>query len=63
MAVIRKAGMRMGVSSHDEAELERALATKPDYVALGPIYPTILKAMKWRPQGLERLTDWKRRIG
>lgn len=63
LAAIRKAGMRLGVSSHDEAELERALGTQPDYVALGPVYPTILKAMKWAPQGLDRVTDWKRRIG
>ncbi len=60
---IRKAGMRLGISSHDEDELERALATEPDYVALGPVYPTILKAMKWDPQGLDRVTQWKRRIG
>jgi thiamine-phosphate pyrophosphorylase len=63
LAAIRKAGMKLGVSSHDEAELDRALATAPDYVALGPVYPTILKAMKWGPQGLERVTEWKRRIG
>ena len=63
LAAIRKAGMRLGVSSHDEAELERALATQPDYVALGPVYPTILKAMHWGPQGLDRVTEWKRRIG
>jgi thiamine-phosphate pyrophosphorylase len=63
LGAIRKAGMRLGVSSHDEAELERALATQPDYVALGPVYPTILKAMKWGPQGLDRVTEWKRRLG
>jgi thiamine-phosphate pyrophosphorylase len=63
LPAIRKAGMRLGVSSHDEAELERALATQPDYVALGPVYPTILKAMKWQPQGLDRVTEWKRRLG
>ena len=45
------------------AELERALAIGPDYVALGPIYPTILKKMKWHRQGLERITEWKRLIG
>ncbi|WP_420963713.1 thiamine phosphate synthase [Brucella sp. IR073] len=60
---IRKAGLKLGVSSHDEAELERALSVKPDYIALGPIYPTILKKMKWEQQGLERLTEWKARIG
>lgn len=60
---IRRAGLRLGVSTHDEAELERALALAPDYVALGPVYPTILKKMKWEQQGLDRVTEWKRRVG
>ncbi|OBY08782.1 thiamine-phosphate diphosphorylase [Rhizobium leguminosarum bv. trifolii] len=59
---IRRAGLKFGLSTHDETELETALAAKPDYVALGPIYPTILKQMKWAPQGLERITDWKKRV-
>jgi thiamine-phosphate pyrophosphorylase len=63
LAALRRAGVRLGVSTHDEAELERALAVRPDYVALGPIYPTLLKVMPWQPQGLARLTEWKRRIG
>lgn len=58
---IRAAGVKLGVSSHDKAELERALALKPDYIALGPIYPTILKKMKWEQQGLPRLGEWKKR--
>ena len=44
-------------------ELDIALAAKPAYVALGPIYETRLKAMKWAPQGLARVADWKARIG
>ena len=60
---LRRAGVRLGISTHDEAELERALALRPDYVALGPVYPTLLKVMPWRPQGLARLGEWKRRIG
>ena len=32
---------------------------EPDYVALGPIYETKLKVMKWAPQGLDRIADWK----
>ncbi len=60
---IRAAGLKLGVSTHDEAELERALTLQPDYVALGPVYPTILKKMKWHQQGVEKLTDWKTRIG
>jgi thiamine-phosphate pyrophosphorylase len=63
IAAIRKAGVKLGVSTHDDAELERALALKPDYVALGPIYPTILKAMAFAPQGLTRIGEWKRRVG
>jgi thiamine-phosphate pyrophosphorylase len=63
VGAIRKAGVRLGVSTHDDAELKRALELEPDYVALGPIYPTILKAMAFAPQGLERIGEWKRRIG
>lgn len=63
LAAIRRAGLRLGVSTHDDAELDRALALAPDYVALGPVYPTVLKAMKWAPQGLARVTDWKARVG
>lgn len=60
---LRAAGIRIGVSTHDHAELETALAITPDYVALGPIYETKLKAMKWAPQGLDRLAEWRSRIG
>jgi thiamine-phosphate pyrophosphorylase len=63
VGAIRKAGLRLGVSTHDDAELNRALRLDPDYVALGPIYPTILKAMAFAPQGLQRIGEWKRRIG
>lgn len=63
LGAIRRAGMRLGVSSHDPAELDRALAVDPDYVALGPIWPTVLKKMPWAPQGLARLAEWKARIG
>jgi thiamine-phosphate pyrophosphorylase len=63
MAAIRAQGVKVGISTHDEAELERALALAPDYVALGPIYPTILKAMAHPPQGLARIGEWKRRVG
>jgi thiamine-phosphate pyrophosphorylase len=62
LEAIRRAGLKLGVSTHNEAELERALAVQPTYVALGPIYPTKLKQMKWAPQGLARITEWKRRL-
>jgi thiamine-phosphate pyrophosphorylase len=60
---LRRAGVRVGISTHDEAELTRALGFEPDYVALGPIYPTLLKVMAFGPQGLARIGEWKRRIG
>ena len=63
VTAIRAAGTKLGISTHDETELEMALAAQPDYVALGPVYPTILKQMKWAPQGLDRLSAWRRRIG
>ncbi|MBO1077869.1 thiamine phosphate synthase [Roseomonas haemaphysalidis] len=63
LAAIRAAGLRLGLSTHSEAELDTALAAGPDYVALGPVYPTTLKVMPWAPQGLDRLRAWKRRIG
>ncbi len=60
---LRRHGVQLGISTHDEAELERALSLAPDYVALGPVYPTTLKVMPWAPQGLPGLREWKRRVG
>jgi thiamine-phosphate pyrophosphorylase len=63
IGAIRANDIRLGVSTHSDEELDRALSLDPDYVALGPIYPTILKAMAFPPQGLARIGEWKRRIG
>lgn len=59
LAAIRAAQLRLGVSTHSEEELAIAMAAKPDYVALGPIYETKLKKMPWAPQGLQRIARWK----
>lgn len=63
LPAIRRAGLRLGISTHDRAELDRALALSPDYVALGPVWPTILKKMKWHQQGVEKLTEWRGLLG
>ena len=63
LVAIKGSGVKLGLSTHSPEELEMAMAAKPDYIALGPIYETRLKAMKWAPQGLDRITQWKRRIG
>lgn len=59
LPALRRAGVRYGLSTHDEAELQRALALAPAYVALGPVWPTLLKRMPWAPQGLARVRTWK----
>lgn len=60
---IRKAGLTLGVSTHDDEELAIALKAKPDYVALGPIFFTTLKSMRFAPQGIPKITEWKKRVG
>ncbi|MGH1413871.1 MAG: thiamine phosphate synthase [Pelagimonas sp.] len=62
-AALRRAGVKFGLSTHDESELDRALSHDPAYVALGPVYPTRLKKMKWGPQGLARVSGWKKIAG
>ena len=59
---IKQAGLKIGISTHDDEELLRACRLKPDYIALGPVYPTILKKMKWHQQGLEKVTEWKEKL-
>jgi thiamine-phosphate pyrophosphorylase len=63
LKAIRAAGLTLGLSTHDDKELETALAAKPDYIALGPIFPTTLKSMRFAPQGIPKITEWKKRIG
>jgi thiamine-phosphate pyrophosphorylase len=63
LKAIRDAGLTLGLSTHDDAELETALRAKPDYIALGPIFPTTLKSMRFAPQGISKVSEWKKRIG
>lgn len=63
IVAIRRNGLKLGISTHTPEELDRALGLDPHHVALGPIWPTILKQMPFAPQGLERIGEWKRLIG
>ena len=63
LKAIRDAGLTLGLSTHDDAELDTALRAGPDYIALGPIFPTTLKSMRFAPQGIPKITEWKQRIG
>src|SRR5271156_3582293 len=63
LKAIRDAGLTLGVSTHDDEELATALRADPDYIALGPIFPTTLKSMRFAPQGIPKITEWKKRVG
>ncbi|MFC3393565.1 thiamine phosphate synthase [Brenneria rubrifaciens] len=55
LEAIKQAGLRLGLSTHDDRELARAVAVNPSYIALGHIFPTQTKAMLSSPQGLTEL--------
>ncbi|WP_334133517.1 thiamine phosphate synthase [Tepidimonas sp.] len=57
---LRAAGVRLGISTHGYAEMARAWALGPSYVALGAVFPTTLKAMPTAPQGPARLARYAR---
>jgi thiamine-phosphate pyrophosphorylase len=57
LAAIREAGLRLGVSTHDDMEIDVALAVKPSYIALGHVFPTQTKQMPSAPQGLAQLAS------
>jgi len=63
LKAIRAAGLTLGISTHDDEELATALKAKPDYVALGPIFFTTLKSMRFAPQGIPKIGIWKKRVG
>ena len=63
LVAIRVAGLTLGISTHDDEELATALKAKPDYIALGPIFFTTLKSMRFAPQGVPKITEWKGRVG
>ena len=55
---LRSADIRLGLSTHTPEELARAKAVQPSYLAIGPVYPTTLKVMPYKPVGLARLAEW-----
>ena len=58
LTALQQAGIRLGVSSHGYAELLRAKALQPSYIALGHIFPTKTKQMPSQPQGVARLAQY-----
>jgi len=62
-AALLDAGLALGVSTHSLWELARSRALAPRYLACGPVWPTLTKAMPWRPQGLHNLRWWRAMAG
>jgi hydroxymethylpyrimidine kinase / phosphomethylpyrimidine kinase / thiamine-phosphate diphosphorylase len=62
-AALLATGLALGVSSHSLWELCRARALAPRYLACGPVWPTLTKAMPWVAQGLDNLAWWCRMAG
>lgn len=60
LAAIRGAGLRLGLSTHGYAEMLRADALSPSYIAMGAVYATTLKDMPTAPQGPARLAVYAR---
>ncbi len=62
-AELAASGLQLGISSHSLWELARARSVNPWYVACGPVWPTLTKAMPWQPQGLTNLAWWVHMAG
>ena len=62
-AELQACGLPLGISSHSLWELARARSLAPWYVACGPVWPTLTKAMPWRAQGLDNLSWWVHMAG
>jgi len=60
LPALQRAGLRLGISSHCYSEMALAKSLQPSYVAIGPIYPTTLKTMKFNPLGPATLKNWRR---
>ncbi|WP_044235456.1 thiamine phosphate synthase [Chondromyces apiculatus] len=63
-ALAERAGarVRIGLSTHDLTQLDPALAEPIDYVAIGPIFPTVNKEQADPAIGLPALTDLVARV-
>lgn len=63
LAAVKEAGVRLGISTHSFEELARAVALRPSYISLGPIYPTASKQVRFGPQGPTRIAQWRALVG
>lgn len=62
ITAIKKAGIKIGISTHNQKEIDKALKCQPDYIAFGPIYHTDTKVMPYRLKGCDKLRDCCQRV-
>jgi thiamine-phosphate pyrophosphorylase len=55
---IRDAGLALGLCT----SLKPRCAQSPT-ISLGPIFPTMLKSMRFAQHGIPKITEWKKRVG
>ena len=63
LSQISKAGLRLGISTHNLPEVSRAMEIDPSYIALGPIFATTSKQMPFKPQGVAAVAKWVDMLG
>jgi thiamine-phosphate diphosphorylase len=59
---LQQAGVALGISTHSYGELAAALAVKPSYISLGPIFGTTSKKVAFDPQGLDICRKWRQLV-
>ena len=59
---IYKAGLRLGISTHNWEEINFALKFDPSYLAIGPIFPTKSKDLPYECHGIEGLKTIREKL-
>jgi hydroxymethylpyrimidine kinase/phosphomethylpyrimidine kinase/thiamine-phosphate diphosphorylase len=62
ISAIYQAGLRLGISTHNDDEIKKALLIKPSYIACGPVFPTTSKKMLFGPLGVPQLQHWQQTL-
>jgi thiamine-phosphate diphosphorylase len=56
-ADLRRAPLKLGISTHDDGEIRRALELGAAMIGFGPVFATDTKALAHAPRGVARLSE------
>lgn len=62
LAHLRQAPLKLGISTHNEAEIAVARELGAAMIGFGPVFPTGTKALSHEPQGVARLREVVRSV-